>query len=121
MHRLAVGKKYNSQISPVHFRNRRPTPDSTVVLNHLAHGICDHMLNPLQTNRRAIRRGPHRLEVARRLHLGILLFTSHSKRLACRETGLSCRAPAAWPSLDQDRFGPNELRFQFRLTIFQQH
>ena len=38
-----------------------------------------------------------------------------------RERSRAASVPAAEPSLNLNRFGPNELRFQFRLTIYEEH
>ncbi len=37
------------------------------------------------------------------------------------ERSRAVSVPAAEPLLNLNRFGPNELRFQFRLTIFEEH
>src|SRR6266403_2787901 len=37
------------------------------------------------------------------------------------ERSRAASVPAAEPSLNLNRFCPNELRFQFRLTIFEEH
>lgn len=71
MNCLAVWEKYNPQIFPVHFRDRRPTADAAVLLNHFTHWIGDNVFDPLQANHGTIRPISHCLEVAREFHADI--------------------------------------------------
>ena len=68
MYSLAVREQYNTQIPAVHFRDRRPSPNTTVLLHGLFCRMIDHVLNPLQPNARPIWTLTHRLKVFGKLH-----------------------------------------------------
>jgi hypothetical protein len=43
MYCLPVGEQYHSQVSVLHFLNRRPPTDATILLDVLLHGMVDYL------------------------------------------------------------------------------
>jgi hypothetical protein len=66
--RITIRQQDNSQVLPLHFRDRPPTTNAAVSLNDFFDRIPDDPLDPLQLDLCSIRLLPHRLEIPCELH-----------------------------------------------------
>jgi hypothetical protein len=54
MHGLSIRQQNHTQILPAHRGNCGPTPDPSILLDKLANGMIDGLLNPFLSGERAI-------------------------------------------------------------------
>ena len=68
MNSLAIGEKYNSQISILHLRHLDPSPDPPISLNRFSDRCSDRSFDPRLLEDRSIWAGANRFEIERELH-----------------------------------------------------
>lgn len=72
MYGFSIGKQNYSEVPPVHFLDRRPKANSSVLLNYLSHWMLNYIADPLQVDHGTVRPLSHFLKISGELQASVL-------------------------------------------------